>query len=270
MFSIRQWAMSRWLSSPSLPPSPPLPSLITEAEVFYDVLCELRDAVQANGILMHYIGLSVPVWLTDTQASHIFSAAERAGISIMDLGHPPASVAASHSIDLCRVPTEYLPCQPERIMTLDLLKNALTVSVLHISPDYYLLQGRSYSVNHNLGATQLNAHGVGWQELTAWINNFAQDKGVTNLFLIGPKATHPMFYHAVQKSDIARLLREREKDSVPSERAVALGAAEMTKGTMERQSSDCLESDECEKIRDEADRLTGKPAWRVRSPHSEL
>ncbi|KAI9871646.1 MAG: hypothetical protein M1830_002656 [Pleopsidium flavum] len=81
-------------------------------------------------------------------------------------------------------------------------------------------------------------------------------------------STHPTFYQAVQKSDIAHLLPE--KDSVPSERVVALGAAEMTKDKMESQSSDCLESDECETIREEADMLAGRPTWIVPPPHSEL
>jgi hypothetical protein len=122
---IRQWVMSRWLSS-SPSTQQPLPPLTAEAEVFFNALCELRDAVQANGGSMQYIGLSVPLWLTDAQAVHIFSAARRANLSIMDIGHPPAAAAASHGIGLCRIPSEYLPCQLEHVMALDLSRNALT------------------------------------------------------------------------------------------------------------------------------------------------
>ncbi|KAI9782916.1 MAG: hypothetical protein M1839_004391 [Geoglossum umbratile] len=265
--SIRQWVMSRWLLSPPSTQQP-LPPLTTEAEVFFNALCELRDAVQANGSSMQYIGLSVPIWLTDTQAVHIFSAAERANLSIMDVGHPPAAAAASHNIDLCRVPSEYLPCQLEHVMSLDLSRKALTASVLNISPNYYLLQELSYSINHSIGADQLDAHGISWQEPMAWINNFAKDKGVTKLFLIGPDAMHPTFYRAVQNSDVSHLLQE--EDNVPFEHSVALGAAVMTKDTMESQHSDCLEPDKCEQIRNEADRLAGKPTSRAEPLHSEL
>ncbi|KAH0536660.1 hypothetical protein FGG08_006486 [Glutinoglossum americanum] len=265
--SVRQWVMSHWFSSPP-PTQQPLPPLTAEAEVIFNALCELRNVVQANGSSMQYIGLSVPVWLTDTQTVHIFSAAGRANLSIVDIGHPPAAAAASHGIDLCRVPSEYLSCQPEHVMALDLSRNALTASVLNISPNYYLLQELSYSVNHDIGTDQLDAHDISWREPTAWINNFAKDKGVTKLFLTGPDAMHPTFYRAVRNSDVAHLLQE--EDSVPLERAVALGAAAMTKETMESQRSDCLEPDKCEQIRNEADRLAGKPASRVQLPHPEL
>ncbi|KAH0551558.1 hypothetical protein GP486_007225 [Trichoglossum hirsutum] len=265
--SIRQWVMSRWGSSP---PSTErlLPPLTAEAEVFYNALSELKDAIQADGSPMQYIGLSVPTWLTDAQIVHIFSAAVRANLLIMDIGHPPAAAAASHGIDLCRISSEYLPCQPERVMTLDLSRNALTASVLNISPDYLLLQGLSYSVNHTLGTDQLDVHGISWQEPMAWVNNFARDKGITKLYLIGPNAKHPTFYRAVQNSDVAPLLQKG--DNISFERVVALGAAVMTKETMESQSTDCLEPGRCEQIRNEADRLAGKLASTARPSHSEL
>lgn len=246
----------------------PLSPLTAEAEVFYDELCKLRHTVEADGDPMHNIGLSVPLWLTDAQAMHIFSAADRANLSIRDIGHPPLALAALHNLDLCRVPTEYLPCEANHVMTLELSDTELTAAVLYIASDGYLGQYRTYSVNRHFGATQLDAVGVGWEELTAWINDFGKNNRVTKLYLLGSKARHPTLYDAVQKSDLAWFLQDN--DNVPPERAVALGAAEMTKEKMEEQYSDCIEFEECDQIREEADRLAGRPAWRVRPPHSEL
>ena len=239
-----------------------------EAEVFYDRFCKLKDTVDASGSPMHNIGLSVPLWLTDSQAMHLFSAADRANLCIRDIGHPPLAVAAIHGLDLCRVPSEYLPCQADRVMTLDLSDIELPAAVVFLTPNYYLGQDRTYSVNHNLGATRLDTHNIGWEVLTAWIDDFVEANLITQLFLIGPKATHPTLYKAVLNSDVTRLLQKG--DGVTPDHAVALGTAEMTKKRMERQTSDCIEFEECEQIREEADRLAGRPPSRVRPTRTEL
>ena len=211
---------------------------------------------------MHYIGVLIPVWLTDPQAMHLFSAAEKAGLRIMDIVHPPAAAGACDGVNLCRTPSEYLPCRPQLVMTLDLSRHALTAALLRVEQSYYLQQQRSYSVSHDFGAEKLSE-----PELVTWINDFARGKRVTKLYMIGPEASNPTFHVAVQNSDLAPVL---QGDSVPPERVLALGMARLTKGRMESQDSDCIERPECEKIRDEADRLAGRSTSGNTSARTEL
>lgn len=148
-------ACSLPLRLPTLLPPPlleALPPLTVEAQVCYAELLKLRATVEATDSPMHNIGLSVPFWLTDAQAMHVFSGADRANLSIRDIGHPRLAIAAFHNLDLCRVPSEYLPCQADRVMTLDLSNTELTAAVLYLTPTSYLGQHRTDSVNHNVGS----------------------------------------------------------------------------------------------------------------------
>ena len=226
-------------------------------------MTRLKTALEAQDEHIHNVGVSVPVWFTDAQAVHLFLAAESANISIKDIGVPPAAVAASQGLDLCRTPSDYLPCNPERVMTLLLRDSTLTVAVQHISRNSHLLHETSYSVRHDLDEKHRAVETRDWREVTQWINDFAKGKGTTRAFLLWSEEVDPNFRQAVLDSVLPPV-------DLVSERAIAQGTAVMTKKKMESQDTDCIESVKCEKIREKADQVAGRSPEVHKPPRSEL
>ncbi|KAI9680520.1 MAG: hypothetical protein M1817_003960 [Caeruleum heppii] len=271
--SFRQWILS-FISPASPPPapSPILPPLTTGAKILHEMFCQVKELAEADGEPMKYVGLSLPPWWTDVQALDIYSAATRANLTVKKLVSTAIAAAAAAKIDLCRPLTDYSPCQPERVMSLDLSIDGLTAKVVRIPGNPSHLEQRMYSVNRSFNRTQLNAGNRPrsvQSELTSWINDFVRNQSITNVFLIGSDATNPTLIRAVKDSDVAGYVRH--VDGVPPDRVVAFGVAHMIKDSMESQVSDCLEPVECDKIREEADRLAGVPFWSASvAPRTEL
>ena len=252
--SLWQYAFFRW-RSPS-----PVPSmqqgLSPETSLFSDIFETLQSATTLTGYPMKHIGLSLPPYFTDNLTIYVLTAAYGLNLEVKDIAHAPAAVAAAHEIDICRVPSEYLPCERERIMTLDMSDAELTAEFLSVEPGFYLGQERAYAINHFLGSRRIE------QEVTAataWINAFAQksNKTITKLYLIGQGTGRDNLKKAVIHSEIASALQDLVDDGI--QRIAADGMAKLTKMTMEEQETDCLEPERCERLREEADRLAGRP-----------
>lgn len=233
-----------------------------DAQLLCDIFLTLRDQ---NAVPpMKNIGISVPVWTTDVQAQDIFAAARCAGLTIRDLVHDAAATAASQDIDLCRVPSEYLPCDPQHVMTLDLSEKTLIASSHSIQQTWYLWQPRRYEVSDRLGqlindvsASDTGANNDVVKEAVDWINNFVEDQPVHKLYLIGPLARNSVLMEVVGRSRVGTQLQHL--DSFGHTGVVAAGTARLVKLEMEEQISDCIEPPWCEEIRKEADRLVGQP-----------
>lgn len=259
------WNVFDWLPWSRSPPPPPpsLPPLTPEAAIFYDMLSDLKEAIEADGGHINDVAFTVPVWLTDAQAIHLFLAAEKANLSVHYVGLSPAAVAASHGVDLCQTPSDYLLCDVERLMTLNLNNSTLTATAQYISRNSYILHHNNYSVKQVSQSRRGNER-TDWSEVTEWINDFARGKGITRLYLLWPAATDLELRQALRNSDLAPVLHET------SERSIALGTAAIAKEILESQEYDCIEDAKCELIREKADQLAGRPPWRDQLPRSEL
>ncbi|KAI0537846.1 hypothetical protein GGR58DRAFT_501761 [Xylaria digitata] len=247
----------------------------TETSISRDaeLLCEMLQTLQTQNAVpsMRSVGISVPIWTTDTQAQEVFAAATCANLSIRDMIHEAAATAASQGIDICRVPSDYLPCGSVHIMTLDLTKEILIASFHAIYRGRYLWQPRRYDVYTHAGKMldDMNADSNGdktrmEQEIMDWINEFVIDRPVHKLYLIGPLANNSVIRQAVVRSRIG--LQPANIHSYASDEVVSVGTAILVKESMESQATDCIEPPRCERIREEADRLAGNS----HKKHTEL
>ncbi|KAI0400149.1 hypothetical protein F4802DRAFT_586385 [Xylaria palmicola] len=247
----------------------------TETSISGDaaLLCEMLRALQTRNTVppMRSVGFSVPIWTTDTQAQDIFAAATCANLTVRDMIHEAAATAASQGIDICRVPSDYLPCGSMHIMTLDLNKEVLIASFHAIYRGWYLWQPRRYDVYPHVGRmlddTNTNSNGDEArteQEIVDWINEFAIDRPVHKLYLIGPLADNSVLQRAIARSRIGQQLTDIH--GYASDEVVSVGAAILVKESMESQGTDCIEPPRCERIREEADRLAGD----LHGGHTEL
>ena len=194
----------------------------------------------------------------------LFLAAERANLTVKDIGVPPTAVAASKGLYLCQTPSDYDPYDPERVMSLYLRGSTLTTAVQRISRNAFILHDTPYSVRHDVGEKHLESETTVRKEATQWINDFAKDQDATKLFLLWSEEANPTFRDAVQDSALSPVLLET------IERAIAQGKTATTKKKMESQDTDCLESVKCGRVRKKADRLTGQPPGKREPPRSEL
>ena len=159
---------------------PPLPPLTPEAGILLRIIDTLETALEAQEKQIYNVGISIPVWFTDAQAVHLFLAAAN------DSGVPPAAVAASQGLELCPTPSDYLPCNPERIMTLLLRDSTLTAAVQHINRNSHLLHQTSSSARHDLDEKHQAVETRDWREVAQWINDFAV-KALPEPPCFGPK-----------------------------------------------------------------------------------
>jgi len=62
---------------------------------------------------MMYVGLSVPVFYTDSQAARMLKAAEKAGLVVWSLGADALAASAAHGIGICEHYTDSSLCESE-------------------------------------------------------------------------------------------------------------------------------------------------------------
>ncbi|KAI0410552.1 hypothetical protein F5X98DRAFT_93182 [Xylaria grammica] len=229
-----------------------------------ELLCEIFRALRTQNTVpsMRSVGISVPIWTTDAQAQDIFAAAICADLSIRDMIHEAPATAASQGTDICRVPSDYLPCGSMHIMTLDLSKDMLVASFHAIYRGWYLWQPRRYDVyTHDgkmlddINADSMEDNDRMKREITDWINEFARSRPVHKLYLIGELASNSVLREAVVRSQIGSQLTDLYRYT--SDEVVSVGTAILVKESMESQAIDCIEPPQCERIREEANRLTG-------------
>lgn len=104
-----QWLYERiFPSKPSNDPTSP------ETEVVFEVLCKLREAAEANiGLSMKYVGLSLPVFFTDSQAGQILLAAEKVNVTVRYVTVNALAASAAHGIGVFEHYTDSSYCQAE-------------------------------------------------------------------------------------------------------------------------------------------------------------
>jgi len=225
---------------------------------------------------MSHIGLSVPAWMTDSQVSHLFAAAQCADLKIRDIVHDTAATAASQGVDLCRVSSDYIPCpaQGQHIMTFDLSNNGLVMASHYISQAPYLAQSRRYRVTHRLDnrpnkepemvnpMDMINGEMIG-----SLISNFIRGVTVDKIYLIGPMADDYVLNNGLLMAGLRdKIVRLK---SFKPEEVVAAGAARLAKDRMEEQETDCTEPWYCDEVRKEAHEISG-PGGHLRRGRDEL
>lgn len=91
-------------------------------------------------------------WMTDSQAAHIYAAAECADFRATNFVYDTAAAAASQGLDLCCVASDYVPCrnQGQLIMAFNLSDNGLVMASHYISHRPYLEHPRAYRITHHL------------------------------------------------------------------------------------------------------------------------
>ena len=262
-----QRLFSRWSSSnaSSAAPPRPLPTLTPEASILLPAFTTIAKSLPPN---VSDVGLSLPPFITNSQVSHFFTAARHADLDVRDLAHSSSALAPS-TIDLCRIPSDYLPCDPQRIMTLDLGPDRLTATSLFVHENMDIYESMQYQVSHSLGRPRSDGEIPEWRKgVTAFIDSFVEPlyHDVTKLHLLGPEARNPSLVTAVLASTAAKSLQDVSEDPKYFE---ALGMARLTKQRMEEQDSDCIEDQICQRVREEADRIAGQPRWRGSVESSE-
>ena len=162
------------------------------------------------------IAISLPPWLTDMPvACHLVSAASRTFGHLISLENPPFSGYTAAGYKLCRMSHEAFECDgPGRIMTLGCDDHACVASTIQTplmswSPNPITYSARAISRLQNL---------------SAWINSFADFQCPNHLMLIGDRANDALVSDAVAKSHAASYLIP-SFPSIPPKDIVAFGTA---------------------------------------------
>lgn len=237
---------------------------IFETGVILESLKKLKTATEADlRSPMKYIGLSLPVSCTDSQAAHILRAVERAGLIVRHLGVDALAASAAQGIGLCThyadsslCESEYLQLPSDDVLMLHYSQSALTGA---LASDIGLtLRWRttvdSYFVDDALGTRHGSENGtVVWRYVTQRVAAFVRDspRTVTRVILTGSSAREPEFRGAVEAAFDGLPCTIQEVSDPPF--AAALGAAELAKRAMESpgpRQGPCLEPFRCKEIRD--------------------
>ena len=154
--------------------------------------------------------------------------------------------------DMCRISSDYLPCNgPGRMMALEYDDDrSLALATWNRSP---LLSWSAEPVTWD------TLQGQAFRDenaLATWIDGLVLEYRPNVLTLVGKGASSPILGKAIVRSVAAPLLVEKP-GAIPPENAMELGAAQATKELVDRQVDDCLESNECEAIRQKANKLVG-------------
>lgn len=146
---------------------------------------------------MKYVGLSVPVFCTDSQAAHILIAAEKADLIVWKFAVNALAASAAHGIGVCEHYTDSSLCEFEHqqlpsddILVLGYSQSALTGA---LASDIGLsLRFRStvdsYFVDQALGAGRRSEIGaIDWRNVTQRIATFVREspRNITRVILMG-------------------------------------------------------------------------------------
>ncbi len=268
---VWQWSTTSRRAAVVDQPSPvEFQPLDANASVLYDALHDLQLAVE-NGYNTkppRYTGVVIPEWFTNAQTCSLMQAVHRLGSDTVVVDYPTAAAFTTRGLDLRAVSSDWMPDPPSwQIMTLQYAPNALTAAIVETPSRWRSIKDATYLVNRTLGRNHLSSFSdleMAKEAIAAWINTIPTIRKPDRVMLIGTHAEHPVFRDAVAQSDVASLV-EQEHSSVPVHHSAAIGIAMLAKYDLENHPDDCLEFDECQAVRREADRLAGQPkssyAW---------
>ena len=255
-------------STPTIPLPPGHEMMDTGTEVVYEAIRQLLDAAALAGTLskIEYIGLSVPVFLTDEQIDSILIAFKRANLSIKSLSVSARMAAVAHCIGLCEHYTDSRRCYfevekipLETVLVLEYNSVALTGSLQYPGgiPNWVMsgVSKFNYFIDDMLGASNSTAeyNSSYWQEVTARIADFVQtqEQSFTRLIILGEAAGEPNFHQALRDAlSTFSYIAEQIVDPIFT---AARGAAEFAKRGMVAQQLLCIEPYECRELRDKID-----------------
>lgn len=199
------------------------------------------------------VALAFPGWLTETEElCQIMSVASELFGTVFAAEHPTAAYTAM-GYDFCRTPDDAYDCQgPGRLTTIDIQNDHSVFVAQSRTPmsGWMPLEVRSAVYQD---ATEGAAKMVDWVEL--FISTLHSDL----VMITGPgtaSGDHHLRHLIMQSPTIAPLLINQSL--IPSDRVVAMGAAQFAKDSLERRFDGCWELPECLDIRREADRIAGK------------
>lgn len=260
--AMPRWLSRKWSQQPDYPITTTLADENATSILYENLKTLLHQDEEAYCASSPRVTVAVPVSLTDLQACPIISAIAHTGKSIISLEHPPGAAFTALGFPLCRISSEWAPCQPPgRIMTLHYTRDALTAALMS-TPLYWWMHGKViYEINENLGNDRSQAIHPAYEDTTflamaQWIDTFAEKNKPDRVILLGPFIDQPAFKKAVSISRISSLIVGYPSDIDP-EHTVVLGTAKVAKDNLESQNEDCLEDDECEEIRRKADEMAG-------------
>ena len=196
------------------------------------------------------IAISLPPWLTDSPiACHIASATSRTFGRLISLENPPSSAYMAAGYELCRISHEAFECDgPGRIMTLECDDYACVASITQTPLMRWFPNPITYSAS---AISRI-------QNLSAWIDSFAESQRPNHLMLVRGRANDALVSDAVAKSHAASDLIH-SSPSIPPKNIVAFGTAMAAKVAVESQIDDCTEPSRCLDIRRKADAIAGTP-----------
>lgn len=266
LYRLYDWVVSKWRSRLwPLPASPDLSAQMPEDPetlVLYKNIKKLLSSDnELNRLSLPYVGLITPEWLVEAQASKMRDAVALAGKTIGTLEYAPAAAFAAYGYPLCLFDSEWMPCPaPGRVMTLNFATDALTAALIPTPHFAWLQPTMRYGMNETLGlkkSTQMFAveHEAA-DAMAEWIDGFVESRKPDKAILVGHLIDHPVFRKAINISRVSSLLVPNPKRIDPGT-VIAIGAAKIMKDKMESQGEDCIERDECERIREKADQLAG-------------
>ncbi|MCJ1398817.1 hypothetical protein MMC11_002018 [Xylographa trunciseda] len=254
----------RWREPhPRASPRPESPPLNDDELVIYDALMKLQDSDRAfGGPLMYYVGLSLPNFVSDTLASYIMHAAEKANLSIVDIGSNAAAAAQSHGLHLGRIIADGYESSERLVMVVEYGNMALVVSLLTLPTPYGLYVDDSVISNEfdaDLGADMVRD----WKILTRWMNDLViktKPRTITNVVLNGARSTDAGFQQAIKNSYVGGLLESvpMSEGKVDPSFDAASGEATIADQQMKEFDSDCITPLECYPILAEATRRLAK------------
>ena len=213
------------------------------------------------------VSFSHPAWLTGTEeACQVIEAAAMIFGPVAAAETPPSASYTALGYELCRISYDAFDCTgPGRIMTIEFESDLTVMSLAWTASS--VLDPLTFSVSreHDDDA------------LVEWIDSFVATQNPDMVMTTGPNANDPRLRNAVLRSRASSHLINQPYTSITSQRAVVMGAARVAKDRLESQGSDCGEWDECDEIRQQADRIAGKyngpvpPIWpAVARLHREL
>ena len=263
---------SKIWSSPASPDSLAQETEDPETLVLYESIESLLSLNnESYRISLGHIGLVIPEWLIEAQASKVRDAVTLAGKTIGTLEYAPAAAFAAYGYQLCPFDSDWMPCPaPGRIMTLDFTRDSLAATLIPTPHLLWLEPTMRFKMNETLGleksVEKFSDEDEVAEAMAEWIDKFVESRKPDKAILVGRLTNHSVFKKAISISKVSSLLVPNPKQINPGN-AIALGAAKIIKDRMESQGEDCSEDQECERVREKADQLAG-PAALINQEHS--
>ena len=184
---ISRWRSYVWRSNPSPDISEetlPDPDTMVLYENIKKLFSLNDEAYRAS---LPYVGLVIPEWLIEAQASKLRDTIALAGKTIGTLEYSPAAGFMIYGYPLCKFDSDWMTCRvPGRLMTLSFAPGALTATIVPTPHFWWTSSSMMYAINKTLGLEEsIEAFLVedkAAEAMAEWIDKFVEDKSLVKQF----------------------------------------------------------------------------------------